>query len=288
MRKERAFYLFITPWLAGLVLFQLGPILLSFILSLVAWGPGRSPAWAGLDHYRVLLHDPLVARTLINTAIYAAGIVGIGLPLSLGLAWLLNGRVTGAGFFRAVFFLPIAVSGVAITLVWGWLFNARWGLINQILALAGIRGPAWLQDARWAMAALIMMGLWGIGGNILVYLAGLQHIPRELYEAAMLDGAGAWQRLRSITLPLLSPITFFLAIMGTIGALQLFVPGHVLTRGGPKNATLTAALYIYQNAFQYQRLDYAAALAWVLCVLILAVLSVQFMLARRWVFYEEG
>lgn len=288
MRKERAFYLFITPWLAGLVLFQLGPIVLSLILSLVAWGPGRSPAWAGLAHYRTLIHDPLVGRTLINTATYALGIVGIGLPISLGLAWLLNGRVAGAGFFRAVFFLPIAVSGVAITLVWGWLFNARWGLINQLLALAGIRGPAWLQDAHWAMAALIMMGLWGIGGNILVYLAGLQQIPRELYEAAMLDGAGSWQRIRYITLPLLSPISFFLAIMGTIGSLQLFVPGHVLTHGGPKNATLTAALYIYQNAFQYQRLDYAAALAWVLCVLILAVLAVQFMLARHWVFYEEG
>jgi multiple sugar transport system permease protein len=285
--KQRAFYLFITPWLIGLVFFQLGPILLSLALSFVAWGPGRSPAWAGLAHYRMLLRDPLVARTLANTAIYAAGTVGFGLLLSLCLALLLNGRVAGAAFFRAVFFLPIAVSGVAVTMVWGWLFNARWGLINQMLGLMGIRGPAWLQDAEWAMAALIMMGLWSIGGNILVYLAGLQNIPHEMYEAAMLDGAGGWQRLRYITLPLLSPITFFLAIMGTIASLQLFVPGHVLTRGGPRNATLTAALYIYQNAFQYQRLDYAAALAWVLCLIILAVVAMQFVLARHWVFYEE-
>jgi multiple sugar transport system permease protein len=285
--KERAFYLFIAPWVAGFVLFQGGPILASLALSFVEWRPARPPEWAGLVHYAALLRDPLVARTLLNTALYALGVVGLGLALSLGLAWLLDGRVRGAGVFRAIFFLPVVTSGVAVVLVWGWLFNARWGLINQALALVGVRGPAWLHDARWALLALIVMGLWSIGANIVVYLAGLRTIPRELYEAAVLDGAGTWQRIRYITLPLLSPITLFLATMGVIGAFQLFTPGYVLTRGGPDNATLTTALYVYLNAFQYQRFSYAGALAWLLCAVILGLTWAQFRLGRRWVYYEQ-
>jgi multiple sugar transport system permease protein len=285
--QERAFYLFIAPWLIGLALFQGGPILASLALSFAEWRPARVPEWVGLSQYRALLGDPLVAKTLLNTAAYALGTVGLGLVLSFGLAWLLQGRVRGAAVFRAIFFLPAIMSGVAITVVWGWLFNSRWGLLNQALALIGLRGPAWLQDARWAMPALIVMGLWSIGGNIIVYLAGLRAVPRELYEAAALDGASGWQRLRYITLPLLTPVTFFLAITGTIAAFQLFTPGYVLTRGGPDNATLTASLYVYLNAFQYARYSYAAALAWVLCMVILAITGLQFRLSRRWVFYEH-
>jgi multiple sugar transport system permease protein len=286
--KQRAFYLFITPWLIGFALFQGGPILTSLALSFAEWRPVGPIEWVGLAHYRALLRDPLVVRTLLNTAVYALGTVGLGLIASLALAWLLQGRVRGAGVFRAIFFLPVVASGVAVTLVWGWLFNSRWGLINQGLALIGVRGPAWLQDARWAMPALIMMGLWSIGANVVVYMAGLRNIPRELHEAAALDGANGWQRLRYITLPLLAPITFFLAVMGVIAAFQLFTPGYVLTRGGPNNATLTAALYVYLNAFQYARFSYAAALAWLLCAIILAITALQFRLSRRWVYYEQG
>jgi multiple sugar transport system permease protein len=285
--KERAFYLFVAPWIIGFVLFQGGPILGSLALSLSEWQPARPPQWVGLMHYQAMLGDALVGRTLLNTALYALGTVGLGLVLSFVLAWLLDGRVRGAAALRTIFFLPIATFGVAMTFVWGWLFNARWGLINQALALAGIRGPAWLQDPHWAMPALIMMGLWGIGGNIVVYLAGLQTIPRELDEAATLDGANLAQRWRSVTLPLLSPVTFFLGVMGVIGAFQLFTPSYLLTRGGPDNATLTTALYIYQNAFLYQRFSYAAALAWLLCMAIIGLTWAQFRLARHWVYYEN-
>lgn len=288
MSRRRAwpFYAFIAPWLVGLLFFQVGPMLGALGLTFVEWRYVGTPRWVGLENYRAVLADPLFGKTLLNTLLFTLGSVPLALAASLALAYLLNNRVRGAAVFRMIFFLPVVVSGVAVSLLWAWLFNSQHGLINQGLALIGIRGPAWLQDSRWAMSAVILMSLWSIGGNIVLYLAALQRLPHDLHEAAALDGATAWQRFRHITLPLLSPVTLFLTVVGVMNAFQLFTPTYILTRGGPNHATLTTALYIYFNAFQWQNLGHAAVMAWLLCLLILALTAAQFWLSRRWVFYE--
>ncbi|MCA9973271.1 MAG: sugar ABC transporter permease [Anaerolineales bacterium] len=285
-RRERWFYLLIAPWLVGLVLFQAGPIVAAFGLALVEWPLPQPPTFVGLAHFTALAGDGLVRRTLWNTAYYALGTVPTGVLLGLGLALVLKRPLRGITFFRAAVFLPVIVSGVAMTLLWGWLFNPRYGLINGLLAAVGVRGPAWLQDAQWAMPALILMSLWSVGTNMLVYLAALQGVPRELQEAAALDGAGRWARFRHVTWPLITPATFYLLVANVIGAFQVFTPSYILTRGGPDNATLTLPLYIYFNAFSYGNLGYAAALSLLLFGIILGLTLLQFRLARRWVFYR--
>lgn len=285
-RRERWFYLLIAPWLLGLLLFQLGPIAAALGLSFVEWPLPQPPRFVGLAQFEALAADPLVGRTLWNSAYYALGTVPPGLALGLGLALVLKRPLRGIGFFRGAVFLPVVVSGVAMTLLWGWLFNPRYGLINGLLALVGIRGPAWLQDARWAMPALILMSLWSVGTNMLIYLAALQGVPRELQEAAALDGAGRRARFRHVTWPLISPATFYLLVANVIGAFQVFTPSYILTRGGPDNATLTLPLYIYFNAFAYARIGYAATLSLLLFLIIMGLTLLQFRLARRWVFYR--
>jgi multiple sugar transport system permease protein len=287
-RRERWFYLLISPWLLGFVLFQAGPIAGAFLLSFADWPLPRPPRFVGLEHLRTMVGDPLLGRTLFNTAYYALGVVVGGLALGLGLALLLHRRRRGVYLFRTIFFLPAIVSGVATVLLWGWVFNPRYGLVNALLALIGIRGPLWLQDEAWAMPALILMSLWTVGTNMVVYLAALQGVPRDLQEAAALDGAGRWARFRYVTWPLISPVTFFLVVVNLIAAFQVFTPTYILTRGGPNNATLTLPLYIYLNAFAWGRLGYASALAMVLFLLILALTLLQFWLADRWVFYQGG
>ena len=284
-RRERWFYLLIAPWLVGLVLFQAGPMLGALFLSFADWPLPQAPSFVGLAHFRTLLDDPLFGRTLFNTIYYALGVVPLGIALGLGLALLLNRPRRGASLFRALFFLPAVISGVATVLLWGWVFNPRYGIANALLAVIGIQGPGWLQDEAWAMPALILMSLWNVGTNMVVYLAALQGVPQDLQEAAALDGAGRWARFRHVTLPLISPVTFFLLVVNLIGAFQVFTPTYVLTRGGPNNATLTLPLYIYLNAFAWGRLGYASALALVLFLSILALTLLQFRLADRWVFY---
>jgi multiple sugar transport system permease protein len=226
-----------------------------------------------------------MGRTLLNTAYYAVGTVTMGIGAGLGLALLLHGQRRGAYLFRTIFFLPAVVSGVATVLLWGWVFNPRYGLANALLAQAGIRGPGWLQDEAWAMPSLILMSMWGVGTSMVVYLAALQGVPRELCEAASLDGAGRWQRFRHVIWPLISPVTFFLVVVNLIGAFQVFTPSYLLTRGGPNNATLTLPLYLYLNAFAWGHLGYASALAVVLFTAVLVLTVIQFRLAKRWVFY---
>ena len=286
-QRERWFYLLIAPWLVGLLLFQAGPILAAFALSFVEWPLPQAPSFVGLQHFRTLVADPLFGRTLSNTAYYAAGTVPAGVLLGLGLALLVQRPFPGITFFRAVFFLPVVVSGVAMTLLWGWMFNPRYGLVNELLAFIGIRGPAWLQDEQWAMPALILMSLWSVGTSMLIYLAALQGVPTALYEAAALDGAGRWSRFRHVTWPLISPVTFYLLVANFIGSFQVFTPTYILTRGGPNNATLTLPLYIYFNAFSWGKLGYAATLSLLLFGITLLLTLLQFLLARRWVFYRQ-
>lgn len=287
-REEREFYLFISPWIIGFVLFGAGPIIASAVISLTNWSLLSSPRWAGLANYRRLAVDPLFFITLKNTLIYAIGSVGLGVVTAFLLALLLNQKVWGMAFFRTIFYLPSVVSGIAVALLWVNIFHPDFGLINYALSWIGIQGPGWLTSPSWAMPALIIMSLWGAGAGMVIYLAGLQSIPEHLYEAAALDGAGPLRKFWHVTIPMMSPVIFFNMIVGFIGSLQAFVLIFVMTNGGPANSTLVYGLYLFRNAFQYFDMGYASAMAWVLFIVIMIITAIQFRVAQRWVYYEGG
>lgn len=283
--RERWFYLLIAPWLIGLVVFQAAPIAGAAALAFAEWAPPLPIEWVGTANFEAMLGDPRFWQAFGNTLVYGLGTVIPGLAIGLGLALLLRDQRRGGAVMRGAVFLPAIVSGVATALVWGWILNPRFGLLNAVLGLVGIEGPAWLQDPAWAMPALIVMGLWNVGINIIVYLAALNTVPRELHEAAALDGAGRTGRFRHVVWPALTAITFYLAIVNAIGAFQVFTPTYLLTSGGPDGSTLTLALYTYQNAFDYGRLGYASALAIAVVVGLVALTALQFRLAGRRVAY---
>jgi multiple sugar transport system permease protein len=285
--RERWFYVLISPWIIGFILFQGGPVIVSALLSLTHWELAKLPEWVGLENYRELFADPLFTKTMGNTLYYSLASVPLRLGLAFLLAVLLNQKVKGINLFRTIFFLPSIVSGISVVLLWGWIFNPRYGIINVLLGFVGIQGPGWLLDEQWAMPAIIIMSLWDVGWNMLIYLAGLQGVPQSLYEAAEIDGAGRWARFWHITVPLVSPVTFFLLITDTIGSFQVFTSTYILTRGGPNFATLTIALFIYLNAFTWGKMGVGAAVAWVLFFCILLLTFIQFQLAGRWVYYEQ-
>ena len=274
-----------APWLLGFLLFQAGPILTAVVLAFAEWKPPLPLHWTGLANLETMLADPLFWQTLGNTATYVLGTVVPGLAIGLGLAILLRPIRRGGTLLRSAVFLPAIISGVATALVWGWILNPRFGLLNAILAAAGIRGPAWLQDPGWAMPSIIVIGLWNVGINVVVYLASLSTVPRDLLDAAALDGAGRAARFRYVTWPALTPITFYLAIINAIGAFQVFTPTYLLTGGGPDHATLTLALYTYQNAFSFGQLGYASALALGMVAIIVALTALQFRFLGRRIAY---
>ncbi|HEY3079075.1 MAG TPA: sugar ABC transporter permease [Chloroflexota bacterium] len=287
-REELEFYLCVSPWIVGFVLFTAGPMIASLGISLADWKLIAPPFWVGLQNYRdIFTDDDLFVKALVNTAYYTGASVPLRLVVAFAVASLLNVKIPGQPFFRTVFFLPSILSGVAVAIVFIWIFDPNYGILNQALALARIRGPQWLTDPNWAMPALILQGLWGgIGGLMVIYLAGLQGIPQHLYEAAEVDGADRWARLRHITVPLMSPVIFFTLVLGVVGSFQVFTSSFVMTRGGPNYATFTYVLYLYAKAFEQFKMGYAAALAWVLFLLIVALTYLQFRLGRRWVYYE--
>lgn len=286
--RDRWFYLLIAPWLVGLVAFQAAPIAGAAALAFADWAPPRPIEWIGLGNFATMAADPLFWRALGNTLAYAVATVVPGLAIGLGLALLLRGRRRGGALLRGAVFLPAVVSGVATALVWGWILNPRFGLANSLLGLIGIRGPAWLGDPDWAMPALVVMGLWNVGVNVVVYLAALSAVSRDLLEAAALDGGGRAVRMRHVVWPALTPVTFYLAIVNAIGALQVFTPAYVLTSGGPEGSTLTLALYTYQSAFASGRLGYASAIAIVTVLLLVALAVLLFRTAGRRVTYGAG
>jgi len=283
--RERWFYLLIGPWLIGLVVFQAAPVAGAAALAFAEWSPPLPIQWVGTANVEAMLADPSFWQALGNTLVYGVGTVVPGLAIGLGLAILLRGQRRGGSILRGAVFLPAVVSGVATALVWGWILNPRFGLLNALLGLVGIQGPAWLRDPAWAMPALIVMGLWNVGINVIVYLAALNAVPRELHEAAALDGAGRAGRFRHVVWPALTPVTFYLAIVNAIGAFQVFTPTYLLTGGGPESSTLTLALYTYQNAFAYGQLGYASALALALVAGLVALTALLFRLAGRRVAY---
>jgi multiple sugar transport system permease protein len=279
-------YVAITPWLLGLLIFTLGPIVASFYFSFTDYEVVKPPIFVGLANYQRLAGDRLFWQSLKVTGTYVGVSVPLGIILSFAVALLMNQKVRLIGFFRTAYYMPNLVPAVGSAILWIWIFNPEFGLLNTALASLGIKGPLWLAHSKWALPALIIMSLWGVGGGMLIYLAGLQGIPTDLYEAAEVDGATAWRRFLHVTVPQMTPVLFFNLIMGIIGSFQVFTAGYIMTGGGPRYATYFYVLYLYHNAFQYFRMGYASALAWILAVIILFFTLLVFRSSSAWVYYE--
>jgi multiple sugar transport system permease protein len=284
-REAISFYLSIAPWLIGFLLFTAGPMLLSAYASLTHWDLITDPRPAGLDNFAALAQDPLFWQSLKVTVLNTLAYVPLDVVGGLGLAMLVRPRLRGMRAFRTIFYLPSVVAGVAFVVVWVWLLNPRGGLVNLVLSQLGIEGPNWLNDPHWALVALVLMSFWGWGRSMVIYLGGLQTIPSELYEAAAMDGAGRWKAFWKVTLPLLSPTLFFNLVLSIISTFQTFTSAFVATNGGPLDSTLFIVLYIYRQAFEFFHMGYAAALAWVLFAIILALTVIIFRTQTFWVTY---
>ena len=281
-------YLFIMPSILGILIWLVGPMIYSIWLSLTKWDIITPAKYVGLGNFRKLfLNDPLFWKSLWVTFYYTIVAVPLNLVSGFLVALLLNSEVKGMTGFRTIFYLPSIVPQVANAMLWLWLLNPEFGLVNTFLRSLGFPKILWLQDERWVMPAFWVMGLWTIGGGMLIYLAGLQGIPEQLYEAADIDGATIWAKFRHITIPQMSPIIFFNLIMGIIGSFQIFTSGFLMTNGGPNNATLFYVLYLYRNAFQWLNMGYAAALAWVLFIIILLLTLLVFRSLGDKVYYDN-
>jgi multiple sugar transport system permease protein len=285
--------LYISPWIVGFLVFNFGPLLYSLYLSLTKYSIVRDPVFIGLDNYvQIVTRDRLFWVAIQQTGYYAVVTVVVGLTLSLLLALVLDQKLVGTSFLRTFFYLPTLTPIVASVIIWGWIFHPQLGVLNYLLARVGVAGPGWLQSVEWAMPALLVIALWGsVGGSrMVIFIAGLQGIPHELYEAAAIDGASGWHRFRHVTVPMLSPTVFFNLVLGVIGALQVFASALVASKGGPAYATWFYALHIYNEAFVNFKMGYAAALAWIFFVIVLALTYVNVRLSGRWVYYagESG
>ena len=288
MRQNALGYAFISPWLLGFIIFKVFPFAASIYLSFCRYNVISAPIWVGWANYDELFNnDPRFWVSLLNTFHYAIVAVPLCIAAAFGLALLLNVEVRGIAVYRTVFFLPYIVPTVATSVVFMWILNPQIGLINGILRYCGVIGPAWLMDPAWAMRSLIFMSLWGIGGSVIIYLAGLKDIPLSLYEAATCDGAGVFGRAWHITLPMMTPVIFFNLIMGVIGAFEYFTQAYIMTQGEPGDSTLFYSLYLFYRAWRYLDMGYASAMAWVLFFLVTLVTAVLFKTQRRWVHYEN-
>jgi multiple sugar transport system permease protein len=292
-REALAALLFLAPSLVGFLIFMAGPLLASLGFSLLEWNLLTPPTWLGFDNYQQLLRDPEFWSSLWATIYYTLVSVPLGMVSALLLALALNQQFRGIAIYRTLYFIPVVSSMIAVALMWRWMYNPTSGILNYVLnnlfSLFGLpwTAPDWLQSRTWAMPAIILMSVWkGLGYNMVLYLAGLQGIPRHLYEAAEIDGASGWHKFRHITLPLLTPTTFFIVIISIIGSFQVFEQAYIMTQGGPARATVTSVYYIYENGFQWYRMGYASAVAWVLFALIMLVTLIQWRYQDRWVFYE--
>lgn len=270
--------LFTFPAIVGLAWFMVYPIVMSLYYSFTSYSILGSGKWIGLVNYQSLWNDQNFWVSLYNTAYFVIFSVPLGIVVALGLALLLNINVRGMSIYRTVFYLPSIVPAVASAVVWAYVFNPQYGVLNNLLRLIGIAGPGWLASPEWSKPALIVMSTWGVGGLMIILLAGLQDVPQELYDAARVDGATWWPRFRQVTVPFISPHLFFALVTGLIGGYQYFTQVHVLTNGagGPARSTLVYALYLYQNAFQFFKMGYASAMAWILLVIVVLCTTLVF------------
>lgn len=279
---------FALPWIVGFLGLYLGPTIASFVLSFTHYRPPNPATFVGLTNYQELVRDPLTPHSLKVTTLFAVMSVPLNLFLGLGIAMLLNQKVKGLAFWRTLYYMPTVISGVAIALLWQWMFEPSFGVVNHLLkTFFGIRGPNWLNDTRTALPSFVLMSLWTVGGSMLINLAGLQGIPTALYEAADIDGAGPWKKFWNVTVPMMSPVIFFNLVMGIIAAMRSFTYFYILTKGGPNNATLSFMLHLYRQAFEYNRMGFASALAWVLFIYTAVATVIIFKWSGRWVYYES-
>jgi multiple sugar transport system permease protein len=277
--------LFTLPGIIGLLGFTVYPVLASLYYSFCNYSVLKPPEWVGLGNYYVLAHDEQLRVALKNTVIYAAMSIPIGITTAFLLATLLNQQVKGLAIFRTIFYLPSVVPAVTGAVLWLWILNPLYGLLNNGLAAIGIAGPGWLTDPAWAKFALAIMSAWGVGGWMVIFLAGLQDVPVELQEAARLDGAGSLAAYRHVTLPFMSPHLLFASVMGVIGVSSFFAQPMVMTGGGPADSTLFYAQYLFQNAFWYFKMGYACALAWALAIVLVCITFLLFRGSARYVYY---
>ncbi len=288
LRQNVLGYLWISPWLIGLIVFTLGPMLASLFFSFTTYRIIKAPQWTGLRNYAyALVEDDLFWPSLGRTFYFMLISVPVGLLGSLLLASLLNQRVRGESVFRTLFYLPSLTPTAAAAILWTWLLHYKVGLVNHLLSMVGIQGPRWLGSQQWAIPSIILIGLWtGMGGaRMIIFLAALQGVPDELYEAAEIDGAAWRHKFRFITLPMISPTIFFNMVLGIIGALQVFSTAYITTKGGPGRASWFYALHLYTHAFEYFDMGYACALAWLMFVVLLGFTLLQLRLSDRWVYY---
>lgn len=281
-------YLFILPWVFGFLVFTAGPMLASLVLSFTKWGLIDTPVFIGVQNYVKMVQDPLVWHSLYVTARFTLLTVPLQLVFSLAVALILVRPIPGVYVYRGIFYLPNILGGVVTALLWMWVFNPEYGILNYLLSKIGITGPAWLADPQWALPAIVIMSVWNVGASVILFIAGLQSIPGHLYEAAELDGAGGYAKLRHITLPMLSPTMIFVIITSVIGSFQVFDIAFVASSGdgGPVRSTLVYLLYFYQNGFKYFNMGYASALIWLLMAIILLLTLLIFRSSSLWVFYE--
>lgn len=298
VRQSLLAYLFISPWIFSLLVFTAYPVLASFYFAMTKYTILRPPQWIGLDNFRVMFtKDPLYWKSVWNTLYYTAFSVPLGLLVALGLALLLNQSSRGIGLYRTAFYLPSLMPAVAGTLLWMLLLDPRQGLVNQGLAFFGVDGPGWFRSATWSKPALIIMSIWSSSGPaMLIFLAGLKEVPQSLIDAAMIDGANSWQRLRHVTLPLLTPTIFFNLIIGIIGSFQVFANAFVAASAGgagqaiagPLNSLLVYMLLLYRSAFSYYNMGYASAMALVMFIVLVLVTLALVRSSSYWVFYQAG
>ncbi|HLO98572.1 MAG TPA: sugar ABC transporter permease [Fimbriimonas sp.] len=283
--KIKAGYLFAAPWLIGAAIFLVYPLVASFYYSFCDYSIMKPPVWVGLDNYRDLMQDELFWTSVKNTLFYAVFSLPIGMVVALGLAMLLNTGVKGMAIYRAIFFLPSLVPMISMAVLWLWILNGDHGILNTGLKAVGIEGPNWLGNPAWTKISMILMGLWGVGNAVLIYLASLQDVPQSQMEAAQLDGANAWQRTTNITIPMISPVIQFNLIMGIIGTLQVFAVPFVMFPGGaPARSTYFYAMYLYDNAFSYSKMGYASAMGWILFIVIFILTRVAMKMSDRHVY----
>ncbi len=281
-------YLFLLPNILGFLVFTALPVIASILLSFFEWPLLAAPKFVGLDNYITLFtRDEEFGRVLLNTFYYVIVLLPLNLIVSIGVAVWLNSVMKGGALFKVLFFMPVLAPMVATALIWKWLYQPDYGLINAFLGTIGIQGPNWLGDPKYAMLSIIIMSVWaGFGYNMIIFMAGLQGIPDTLYEAASIDGASKWTRFWKITLPMLSPTLLFGIVMTIISSFQVFDQAFIMTSGGPMNSTNTIVYYIFQNGFEFFKMGYASAIAWILFAIIFVVTFIQMQLQKRWVHYE--
>ncbi len=285
-REEISFYLFILPWIIGFVSFTGGPIFATLGISLTDWSLFGSPHWIGLSNYVKLFSDPLFYKALVATFYYVGGRIALLVIASLLIAILLNQKLWGMTVFRTIYYLPAVITGIVLAMIFQQLYKPIYGPFAYFLSLVGISAPTWLVNEKWAMPALILMNFWMIGPTTVIFLAALQGIPKALFESSKIDGANFLQQFFYITIPTLSPVILLIIVITTVQSFMVFAEPYVLTRGGPNYTTLVGALYIYREAFKYYKLGYACSFSWILLLVIMGFVGLQFLLSKHWVHYE--